>query len=159
MRMAGRAADGVVIRVGADPALIQWAYGEFRAGVTEAGRDPSTLFVALHFHTVITDDPDLARARARVMAAGYYEVNPRLWQIAGEQWPCAPVHEILKTVRPDFHHAIDMDLAARMVADVPEQTARRFCLVGNAAEVRVQLERLMASAPWAHHVILQPNLR
>ena len=158
LRMAGRVADGVVIRVGADPALIQWAYEEFRAGAVEAGRDPATMFVALHFHTVITDDAEVARARGRVMAAGYYEVNPRLWEIAGEKWPCAPVHEILKTVRPDFHHAVDMDLAARMVAEIPEAVARRFCLMGNAAEVRGQLERLLATAPWVHHVILQPNL-
>jgi 5,10-methylenetetrahydromethanopterin reductase len=158
LRMAGRSADGVVIRVGADPALVRWAYDEFRAGAAEAGRDPSTLFVALHFHTVITDDPDLARARGRVMAAGYYEVNPRLWEIAGVKWPCAPASEILKTVRPDFHHAVDMDLAARMVAEIPEEVARRFCLMGNAIEVRGQLERLLATAPWANHVVLQPNL-
>ncbi len=158
LRMAGRAADGVVIRVGADPALVRWAYDEFRAGAAEAGRDPLTMFVALHFHTVITDDGDLARARGRVMAAGYYEVNSRLWEIAGVKWPCAPVHEILKTVCPDFHHAMDMDLAARMVAEIPDEVARRFCLMGNAAEVRSQLERLLATAPWANHVVLQPNL-
>jgi 5,10-methylenetetrahydromethanopterin reductase len=158
LRMAGRYADGVVIRVGADPALLGWAHEEFRAGATEAGRDGSTLFVAVHFHTVITDDRDLARARGRVMAAGYYEVNPRLWEIAGEHWPCAPMHELLKTVRPDFHHAMDMDLAAGMVAEIPEQVARRFCLMGNAREVRDQLERLLATAPWAQHVVLQPNL-
>jgi len=158
LRMAGRCAEGVVIRVGADAALIRWAYDEFRAGAAEAGRDPSTLFVALHFHTVITDDHDLARARGRVMAAGYYEVNPRLWEIAGLKWPCAPVHEILKTVRPDFHHAMDMELAARMVDEIPQEIAERFCLMGNAVEVRSQLERLLATAPWAHHVVLQPNL-
>jgi len=158
LRMAGRCADGVVIRVGADPTLLRWAYDQFRAGAVEAGRDPSTLFVALHFHTVITDDRDLVRARGRVMAAGYYEVNPRLWEIAGVKWPCAPVHEILKTVRPDFHHAVDMDLAARMVAEIPDEVSHRFCLMGSAAEVRSQIERLLPTAPWAQHVILQPNM-
>jgi|HubBroStandDraft_1064217.scaffolds.fasta_scaffold08815_5 5,10-methylenetetrahydromethanopterin reductase len=158
LRMAGRCADGVVIRVGADPALVRWAYEEFRTGAVECGRDPATMFVALHFHTVIADDPNLARARGRVMAAGYYEVNPRLWQILELKWPCAPVHEILRTVRPDFHHAIDMDLAARMVVEIPDDISRRFCLMGNAAEVRRQLERLLVSAPWANHVVLQPNL-
>ncbi len=158
LRMAGRHADGVVMRVGADPALLQWAYEEFRAGAAAAGRDPATMFIALHFHTVITDNPELARARGRVMAAGYYEVNPRLWEVVGLKWPCAPVHEILKRVRPDFHHATDMELAARSVAEIPHEVARRFCLMGNAAEVRGQLEELVAAAPWAHHVVLQPNM-
>ncbi len=158
LRMAGRYADGVVMRVGADAALLRWAYDEFCAGAVERGRDPASLFVALHFHTVITDDAELARARGRVMAAGYYEVNPRLWELIGLKWPCAPVHEILKTVRPDFHHAADMDLAARMVAEIPDDLSRRFCLIGNPAEVRAQLERLLVAAPWARHVVLQPNL-
>jgi 5,10-methylenetetrahydromethanopterin reductase len=158
LRMAGRCADGVVMRVGADPALLRWAYEEFCAGAAEAGRDPSALFVALHFHTVITDDRELARARGRVMAAGYYEVNPRLWEILGLKWPCAPVDEILKIVRPDFHHAAEMELAASSVAEIPDDLARRFCLMGTAVEVRNQLERLLASAPWARHVVLQPNL-
>lgn len=158
LRMAGREADGVVIRVGADPALLRWAYGELCAGARAAGRDPATLFVALHFHTVITNDAALARARGRVMAAGYYEVNPRLWRVLGLEWPCAPVERILETVRPDFHHAADMELAARSVAEIPDEISRRFCLMGTAAEVRGQLDHLLASAPWAHHVVLQPNL-
>src|SRR5581483_9682896 len=75
LRMAGRRADGVVMRVGTDPELIEWAHAEFCAGAREAGHDPASLFVALHFHTVRTDDTALAAARGRVMAAGYYEVN------------------------------------------------------------------------------------
>ncbi|MER3421123.1 MAG: hypothetical protein C4290_11640, partial [Chloroflexota bacterium] len=77
--MAGRVADGAIIRVGTDPELVQWAYEEFCQGAREAGCDPDRLFVAGHFHTVIHDDPDLVAARGKVIAAGYYEVNPRLW--------------------------------------------------------------------------------
>src|SRR5581483_12009213 len=60
LRMAGRRADGVVMRVGTDPELIEWAHAEFCAGAREAGHDPASLFVALHFHTVRTDDTALA---------------------------------------------------------------------------------------------------
>jgi 5,10-methylenetetrahydromethanopterin reductase len=159
LRMAGRKADGVVLRIGADPELIEWGYGELRAGAREAGRDPASLFVALHFHTVLTDDAGLAAARGRVMAAGYYEVNRALWDRLGLSWPCAPIEEILKAVWPDFHHAHDMALAARMVSEIPLEAARRFCLMGTAAEVRGQLERLLARLTWApRQVILQPNL-
>lgn len=158
LRMAGRCADGVVIRIGAHPDLVQWGYDEFRAGALEAGRDPDALFVAGHFHTVISDDPDLVAARGKVMAAGYYEVNPGTWERLGHTWPCAPIEQILQTVRPDFHHAYDMDLAAAMVAEIPLDVARDFCLMGTAAEVRAQLERLVVRFPWMQHVILQPNM-
>jgi alkanesulfonate monooxygenase SsuD/methylene tetrahydromethanopterin reductase-like flavin-dependent oxidoreductase (luciferase family) len=107
---------------------------------------------------VITDDPELANARGRVMAAGYYEVNRGLWDRLGLKWPCPPIKEILKTVWPDFHHAQDMALAARMVAEIPLEVARRFCLMGTAAAVRDQLEALAARLPWMRHVILQPNM-
>ncbi|MGH7916321.1 MAG: LLM class flavin-dependent oxidoreductase, partial [Candidatus Binataceae bacterium] len=158
LRMAGRYADGVVIRVGADAELLRWAYGEFSAGARESGRDVESLFVAVHFHTVITDDPDLALARGRVMAAGYYEVNPLLWRRLGLVWPCAPLEEIRRRVRPDFHHAADMGLAARTVAEIPASVARRFCLMGGADDVCAQLERLLLQLPWVRHVVLQPNM-
>lgn len=158
LRMAGRVADGVVIRIGTDPDLVQWGYDEFRAGARESGRDPASLFVAGHFHTVITDDPDLAAARGKVMAAGYYEVNPSTWERLGIPWPCPPIEEILSTVRPDFHHAFDMDLAARSVDAIPAETARRFCLMGSASDVRTRVEQLVARFPWMQHIILQPNM-
>ena len=158
LRMAGRSADGVVIRIGTDPDLVQWGYDEFRAGALEAGRNPDDLFVAGHFHTVIADDPDLAAARGKVMAAGYYEVNPGTWERLGIPWPLPPVHDLLKAVRPDFHHAFDMDLAARLVAEIPVEAARRFCLMGSAAEVRRQIEALVTRFPWMTHIILQPNM-
>jgi 5,10-methylenetetrahydromethanopterin reductase len=158
LRMAGRSADGAVIRIGTDPDLVQWGYEEFRAGALEAGRNPDDLFVAGHFHTVIADDPALVAARAKVMAAGYYEVNPGTWERLGIPWPLPPVQELLTTVRPDFHHAFDMDLAARLVADIPVHHARRFCLMGTAAEVRGQIEALVSRFPWMQHIILQPNM-
>jgi 5,10-methylenetetrahydromethanopterin reductase len=158
LRMAGRSADGVVIRVGSDPELVAWGYEQVVAGAKEAGRDPAALFVAAHFHTVLADDPDLVAARAKVMAAGYYEVNRGLWEVLGVPWTLPPVEELLGVVRPDFHHAYDMDLAARLVQDIPLETALRFCIAGNGRECRAQIERLLARFPWIQHVILQPNM-
>jgi len=158
LRMAGRLADGVVVRIGTDPELVQWGYDEFRAGALEAGRDPDALFVAGHFHTVLAHDPDMVDARAKVMAAGYYEVNPGTWKRLGIPWTLPPVHDLLMEVRPDFHHASDMDLAARLVAGMPVEHARRFCLAGDGQAVRGQIEALVARFPWMRHIILQPNM-
>jgi 5,10-methylenetetrahydromethanopterin reductase len=158
LALAGRSAGGVVIRVGADPQLINWSYEQFRTAAVDAGRHPEALFTAVHLHAVVTDDPDLAAARGRVMAAGYYEVNRALWERLQLKWPCAPVEEILSVVSPDFHHADDMALAARMVSEIPIEIARRFCLMGNAVQVRDQLAQLVAQSPWVRHIILQPNI-
>ncbi len=158
LRMAGRYADGVVIRLGTDPDLISWAYDEFRRGARESGRDPATLFVAGHFHTVISEDPDVVTRRARVLAAGYYEVNRGLWERLGMAWPCAPMEQLLERVRPDFHHAFDMDLAADAVAEIPLADALRFCLAGDGPAVREQLRAITTRFPWMKHVILQPNM-
>ena len=158
LRMAGRSADGVVIRVGTDPELIRWAYGEFSAGAEEAGRDPSSLFVALHFHTVLSDEPGVSAARARVMAAGYYEVNRGLWDHLGIPWTLPALSELQAHVVPDFHHAVDMAAAAELVREMPVETALRFCIAGDGPACRAQVERILRDAPWAGHVILQPNI-
>lgn len=158
LRMAGRSADGVVIRVGSDPELVAWGYEQVVAGATEAERDPSSLFVAVHLHTALTDDLALAAARAKVLAAGYYEVNRGLWEVIGARWPLPPLEDLLRVVRPDFHHADDMDLAARLVAEIPLEIALRFCIAGNGPQCRAQIERLVSRFPWIQHVILQTNL-
>jgi hypothetical protein len=51
-----------------------------------------------------------------------------------------------------------MEPAARSVAEIPVEFARRFCLMGSAKEVRVQLERLAAQIPWMRNVTMQPNM-
>ncbi len=156
LRMAGRLADGVVIRTGADPALMQWGYEEFRAGALAAGRDPDTLFVAGQVHTILTDDEDEALAYSRAMAAGFYEYNPLIWKRIGLEWPCRPMEELLKVVRPDFHHAHDIGLAAGIVSEISPDVARRFAFAGTARQIRDQIERLVAPLPWMQHLILHP---
>jgi 5,10-methylenetetrahydromethanopterin reductase len=156
--MAGRSADGVIIRTGSDPDLVAWGYEQVMQGAKEAGRDPASLFLAVHLHTALTDDAALAAARAKVLAAGYYEVNRGLWDVVGERWSLPPVEKLLRVVRPDFHHADDMDLAASVVADIPLETALRFCIAGSGPECRAQVERLVSRFSWIQHVILQTNL-
>ncbi len=52
----------------------------------------------------------------------------------------------------------DMDIAARTVAEMPVEHARRFRLMGDGAEVRAQIESLLSHFPWMTHIILQPNM-
>src|SRR5437588_4805211 len=60
LRMAGRVADGVFIRVGTHPANIRTAVEAIRAGAAEAGRDPASVRLGAVLHTVFVDDPAAA---------------------------------------------------------------------------------------------------
>jgi 5,10-methylenetetrahydromethanopterin reductase len=157
LRMAGRLADGAVIRTGGDAELLQRGYEEVCAGAREAGRDPETLFIAGQVHTVLTDDRDEALAYSRSMAAGYYEYNPLIWEQVGLRWPCRPMEELIRLVGSDFHHPRDMKRAASVVAEMPAEVARRFAFAGTAAEIRAQIEQVATKLPWLTHLILHPE--
>jgi len=49
-----------------------------------------------------------------------------------------------------------MDLAARMVSEIPVDLAQRFCLMGSGAEVRTQLKWLASRLPRMQHVSCRP---
>jgi alkanesulfonate monooxygenase SsuD/methylene tetrahydromethanopterin reductase-like flavin-dependent oxidoreductase (luciferase family) len=54
LRMCGRIADGVFVRVGRHPDNLRHAVEQVHAGATEAGRDPNEVRIALIFHTTRT---------------------------------------------------------------------------------------------------------
>src|SRR5207302_9450183 len=115
LRMAGRVADGVFIRVGTHRANIARSIEAIRAGAAEAGRDPVTVRLGAVFHTVLVDDAARALTMARSMAAGYYEYSPMLFDRPGLTWT-GHDPETLKRDRhvwPDFHHAPDLELSGR----------------------------------------------
>ncbi|MEL6982350.1 MAG: LLM class flavin-dependent oxidoreductase, partial [Actinomycetota bacterium] len=70
LRMAGRVADGVFLRVGTSPANLTAATDGVRAGAVEAGRDPDEVAIGLIVHTCRSQDPREIRAMTRAMAAG-----------------------------------------------------------------------------------------
>jgi hypothetical protein len=49
-------------------------------------------------------------------------------------------------------------VTAKMVSETPVETARRFYLMGRAAEVRAQLEPLVSRLAWMGRVIRQPSM-
>jgi 5,10-methylenetetrahydromethanopterin reductase len=159
LRMAGRVADGVFVRVGTHPANLGVAVNAIRAGATEAGRDPDAVRLGVIFHTVLVDDPAPALAMARSMAAGYYEYSPALFEPPGFGWS-GPAPEALKRARgvwPDFHHAADLEASGRVVDFLPEAVADAFCLRGGPAEIAAQLVAALRAAPATFdHVVLHP---
>jgi len=159
LRMAGRVADGVFIRVGTHPANIRTAVEAIRAGAAEAGRDPATVGLAAIFHTVLVDEPSRAMTMAKSMAAGYYEYSPRLFDPPGLTWS-GPDPEALKRqhkVWPDFHHAPDLEASGRAVDFLPTSAADAFSLRGGPIEVADQLVHVLRDAQVEFdYVVLHP---
>ena len=139
LRMAGRVADGVFIRVGRHQANLGTAIGAIRAGAEEAGRNPDDVKIAVIFHTILTDDMEKAAWMGRAMAAGFYEYTPALFDPPGFSWDGPDVHELKKQVWPDFHHAADLEAAGRVVSFLSDEITESFSLYGPPEQIARQL--------------------
>ena len=69
LRTAGRCADGVIVSVGADPAIIQYVFDSVREGAESAGRDPAEIPVSLHVGCDVSEDRKQARENVKTYVA------------------------------------------------------------------------------------------
>lgn len=148
LRMAGRVADGVFIRVGTDPGNLRIAIDAIHEGAREAGRDPSEVRLGAVFHTALHDDRDVALRIAKSMAAGYYEYSPMLFDQIDMPWNGPDVHDLKQQVWPDFHHHPDLEESGAVVDFLPREAADAFALHGTIDDVRDQLEGILADFPF-----------
>lgn len=156
IRMAGRVADGVFIRVGTAPANLRAAIAALRAGAEEAGRDHDEIAVALIVHTIRNQNPDEIRAISRAMAAGFYEYAPALFEQAGFEWSGTPIHELKRQVWPDFHHAADLVAAGRVVDSLSDEIAGSFSFFGTGRDVADQMTAVLDEVPQARLIVPHP---
>ena len=143
LRMAGRVADGVFVRVGTHAENLRIAVEAIREGAVEAGRDPAEVRLAAVFHTALEDDPEIAGRIARSIAAGYYEYSPMLFEQAGLAWNGPDVHELKQKVWPDFHHHPDLEESGALVDFLSEEVADAFALHGPGEQVAEQLQGIL----------------
>jgi 5,10-methylenetetrahydromethanopterin reductase len=139
LRMAGRVADGVFLRVGRHPDNLVHAVSQVRAGAEQAGREPDDVRIGLIFHTVVPDDPALIAPMARSMAAGYYEYSPRLFEIPGIAWDGPPAEELKQGRIGDFHHHPDLVESGSLVGFLDDRAAESFSLHGSADDIAMQI--------------------
>ena len=156
LRMAGRVADGVFIRVGRHEANIRTAIEAVHRGALEAGRDPDDIRIALILHTILTDDLDRAALISRSMAAGYYEYSPMLFDPPGFVWDGPDIKALKKEVWPDFHHAADLEASGRTVAFLSDEIANAFSLFGTAEMIAEQLHQVLSVGHKIDMVIPHP---
>jgi len=158
LRMAGRVADGVWIRVGTHPDNLRAAWQWVCDGATEAGRDPSDIALGLIFHTAVSDVPDEALAIARALAAGYFEYSPFLFEGAGFEWNGPDIHNLQQQVWPDFHHHPDMAAAGGVVDFLPAEVAGAFALQGSWSQIAGQIEGVFDLGLPVDYVLPHPVL-
>jgi 5,10-methylenetetrahydromethanopterin reductase len=156
MRMAGRIADGVFLRVGRHPANLRRSIEAIHEGAREAGRDPADVKLGLIFHTIMPDVAEDIRFISRSMAAGYYEYTPALFDTPGIPWDGPPVHDLQQQVWPDFHHARDLVEAGRAVEFLTDEAAASFALFGSAADIAGQIAAALAESPPIEIVVPHP---
>lgn len=139
LRMAGRVADGVFVRVGTHPKNLERAIEQVYLGANDAGKQPEDVQIACIFHTVLEENPARAKAIARSTAAGYFEYTPSLFESADLQWNGPAIDGLKKQVWPDFHHTADLEAAGNVVSFLDDETANAFSLNGGPDEIRDQL--------------------
>jgi 5,10-methylenetetrahydromethanopterin reductase len=145
LRMAGRTADGVYLRVGRDPMNLQSAVENLQAGAADAGRNLDDVTVGLVLHTITSQNPKEIAAISRSMAAGFYEYSPALFEMPGITWDGPPIEELKQTVAPDFHHARDLVAAGQVVGFLPDRAAAGFSLFGTPRDIADQLRAAIDS--------------
>lgn len=156
LRMAGRVADGVFLRVGTNPANLRAGMEAIAAGAAEAGRDRSEISIGLIVHTCRSQDPAEIRAMTRAMAAGFYEYAPALFDQAGFEWNGPPIEELKKRLWPDFHHAADLVAAGELVDFLDDEVASSFSFFGTAEDVAAQVRSLVAEIPEVEILVPHP---
>ena len=156
LRMAGRVADGVFIRVGRHEANIRVAIEAVHRGALEANRDPDDIRIALILHTILIEDPDRAALISRSMAAGYYEYSPMLFEPPGFSWNGPDIEELKKDVWPDFHHAADLEASGRKVSFLSDDIANAFSLFGTPEMIAEQLYQVLSFGHKIDMVIPHP---
>jgi alkanesulfonate monooxygenase SsuD/methylene tetrahydromethanopterin reductase-like flavin-dependent oxidoreductase (luciferase family) len=149
-------ADGVFLRCGTDPANLNAAVEQIRAGERDAGRPAGSVRLGLVLHTVLDDDAERALLMGKSMAAGFYEYSPYLFDHAGLRWEGPNIHELQNQVFPDFHHHADLVESGRIVDFLPEAAADAFCLHGGAPEIAAQLKRVLSQGIEFEIVVLHP---
>ena len=155
--LAGRIADGVLISVGAHPALLDAALSRVREGATAAGRDPEHIDVGFVVSLAIAEDPAEARRAARPLAAKKAKDFARSTH---------PVPGDLRSLLPSAHRLLERyDYRFHFNPDAPhnelvtDELLDAFTVAGTAAECAERVERIGAflEERGAGRIVFQPG--
>jgi len=138
LELAGEIADGVIVNVGLEPALVRDAVAHVHAGARKVGRDPSAVDLWTLVRANVTDD----------VAAGIDEIRMELasnahhvfrFTLEGKHVPgelADAIGRVQKGYQPAAHEALGASPNARLLEAEPAlraYLAERFAAVGPAA--------------------------
>ena len=133
--LAGRIADEVKIGGSANPAMVAVMGEHIAAGARSVGRNPEEVGVVLGAVSVVDEDGELARSRARTEVAMYLAVVAELDRTAK-----VPA-EVLEQVRR-FVAAGDHQSAGRCI---PDELLDRFAFSGTPEHVAALINAVIAA--------------
>ncbi|MHB2019379.1 MAG: TIGR03842 family LLM class F420-dependent oxidoreductase [Candidatus Xenobia bacterium] len=142
LQLTGRIADGVILQF-ADPHLIKWCLGFLHEGARAAGRDPKSIEVMAAAPAYISDDIGKARDQVRWFPALVSNhVMDLISKYKPEDLPAELTSYVLNRAGYDYtHHA---EVGSKNAEFVGDDVVDRFCVVGNAAQVKQRLSELEA---------------
>lgn len=135
LELAGEIADGVIVNVGLDPALVRDAVARVHAGARRAGRDPAAVDLWCMVRANVTDD----------VAAGVDEIRMELasnahhvfrFTLEGKHVPgelADAIRRVQRGYQPSAHEALGPSPNARLLEAEPAlraYLAERFAAVG-----------------------------
>jgi 5,10-methylenetetrahydromethanopterin reductase len=150
LELAGEIADGVIVNVGLEPALVRDAVAHVHAGARRAGRDPATIDLWTMVRVNVTDD----------VAAGIDEIKMELasnahhvfrFTLDGKHVPgelADAIRRVQKGYQPAAHEALGPSPNAALLDAEPAlrtYLAERFAAVGPAAVVAERLRAVVSA--------------
>ena len=148
LELAGEIADGVIVNVGLEPALVRDAVAHVHAGARRAGRDPAAVDLWTMVRANVTDD----------VAAGIDEIRMELasnahhvfrFTLEGKHVPgelADAIRRVQKGYQPAAHEALGVSPNARLLEAEPAlraYLADRFAAVGSPAACAEKLRPVL----------------
>ena len=142
LAVAGRVGDGVIIQL-ADPEIITWIMDTARKAAEEAGRDPSELKCIVGAPSHVTDDLADARDQVRwfpAMVSNHVMDLIERYGTDGSSVPKALTDYV--QARKFYDYNDHSRVGAAHGEFVTDEICDRFCVIGNAEQIKAKLKEL-----------------
>src|SRR5579883_1132213 len=142
--VAGRVGDGVIIQL-ADPEIVSWIMDTARRAAAEAGRDPSQLKCIVGAPSHVTDDLADARDQVRwfpAMVSNHVMDLIERYGADGSSVPRALTDYV--QARKFYDYNEHSRVGAKHGEFVTDEICDRFCVIGDAAQIKAKLRELEA---------------
>jgi probable F420-dependent oxidoreductase len=142
LAVAGHVGDGVIIQL-ADPEIITWIMDTARRAAKEAGRDPSQLKCIVGAPSHVTDDLADAREQVRwfpAMVSNHVMDLIERYGTDGSSVPKALTDYV--QARKFYDYDDHSRVGAAHGEFVTDEICDRFCVIGNAEQIKAKLREL-----------------